>query len=60
MQIHFQSISDASATSWGAEMECYFVLFREPEKEKGFSLKEKGKAYYEVAGGKGDMKKYEE
>lgn len=56
----FRMFDDANAINWGAESEMYNGLFYERGKENGFSLKEKGKAYYEIAGGTGDMSKYEE
>lgn len=55
----FRMFNDANASSWGATSEMYNGLFYERGTENGFTLKKKGWAYYEIAGGTGDMSKYE-
>ncbi|HPT78017.1 MAG TPA: glycosyl hydrolase [Candidatus Atribacteria bacterium] len=49
----FRLFNDESTVTWGGEKEANFGLMRETP--DGFTPKEKGKAYYEAAGGKGDL-----
>lgn len=49
----FRLFNDSAAASWGGEKEVNFGLFEEPS--KGYTPKEKGKMFYELTGGTGDL-----